>query len=1264
MRVHGNSTSSLRSLLMALLLCLSMLVPEHPLVIQEAIAQGSDPRATTGAWDPVNNWGIFGKHMALMHNGKVLVWPTGQDAYVWDPATNTKTPVPATFGDLHCAAQVTLADGRVLVAGGVLVQTHDGINVTALFDPVTNQWTEGQPMEFPRWYGTTTTLGDGRVLVVSGDMPGGGRANIPEVYDPIADEWTTYPAISEKDLGLYPFMFVLPNGKVYNAGTKKNTFYFDTDTGAWSNGPSNSFGSSGYAESGAMYEPGKIIRSGGSDPAYASAAIIDTTVPNPKWTLTEPMKYPRRRHNMVILADGQVMAIGGTRTGDDLSGAVYAGEIWNPATGKWTETAPMSFDRMYHSAALLLPDGSVLTAGGEYGGRKNAQIFKPPYFFKGTRPKIASNPSVAAYGTNFQITIQAHAASISSVALIRPAAVTHAFDHNQRYVPLAFTQNGNQISATAPIDGNTAPPGYYMLVVKDSNGLPSEAGWIRIDRSENLVPGSVSGTVRDGNGNPISGATITYGDQTTTTNGSGQYTIPSIMPGQQHISASKGSAYAEMSHIVTVISGQNATLDFVLTPPGTLTGQVTDSDSGEPIAGAVVLRSGGNPATTNENGVFTFTNIPSGAQKFTTSAEGYESSAEETVIVVANTTTTHDITLTPKPTYIAGEIRDKVTNELVPFATVSDGISTVTADDVGRYLIVTPPGTYTLTVEADGYEKFVLPGVLVTFGNYTAVDPLLEPRNAPIISTPVADSYVRPSEPTNKYGDREELIVRSAGSDTRHTYLRFDVSGITRPIQSATLRLFVSQAHSTLGGQVVTIDDHSWEELEINYENAPPTLGRPMVGNLPKGAVNEWVELDITSAVSGNGPVSLAIISPIPTDGFQARYHSKEHESGNAPQLYIVQEPPPWITTFTPSSGLPGSSVTIYGENFNDITDVQFNGVSASSFTRISDTEITAVVPNTATSGKISVVSSTTVANSVDEFTVIPPPPPIITLFTPTSGPAGTRVTISGNNFIAVTQVSFNGIPSTNVTVKSTTQLEADVPAGATTGIITVTTAGGSANSGSNFTVTQPAPPPTITSFSPASGPAGTEVLINGTNFIGVTDVQFNNASASSFTIVSTTAIRAIVPSSATSGKVKVTTYTGSATSSANFTVTEAVPPTITGFSPASGQVGTEVIINGTNFIGVTQVTFTGRAASFEVDSPTRLRAIVPSGASSGKLKVTTLAGSATSSANFTVLASQVQGQYLAFIPMIVNGATQNSARYAAFEFATPDNSEYLCKLD
>ncbi len=174
--------------------------------------------------------------------------------------------------------------------------------------------------------------------------------------------------------------------------------------------------------------------------------------------------------------------------------------------------------------------------------------------------------------------------------------------------------------------------------------------------------------------------------------------------------------------------------------------------------------------------------------------------------------------------------------------------------------------------------------------------------------------------------------------------------------------------------------------------------------------------------------------------------------------------------------------------------------------------------------------------------------PPTITSFDPTSGPVGTSVTINGTNFTGATAVTFNTV-SASFTVTSATAIQATVPAGATTGPLSVTTPGGTATSSSAFTVVSP---PTITSFDPTSGPVGTSVTINGTNFTGATAVTFNTAGAS-FTVTSATAIQATVPAGATTGPLSVTTPGGTATSANAFTVK--VPLTATKAGTGSGTV-------------------------------------------------------------------------------------------------------------
>ena len=249
----------------------------------------------------------------------------------------------------------------------------------------------------------------------------------------------------------------------------------------------------------------------------------------------------------------------------------------------------------------------------------------------------------------------------------------------------------------------------------------------------------------------------------------------------------------------------------------------------------------------------------------------------------------------------------------------------------------------------------------------------------------------------------------------------------------------------------------------------------------------------------------------------------------------------PTITSFSPTTGPVGCVVTITGTNFNNpnVTDVEFNNVNAASFTIDSATSITAVVNTGTTTGLVEVTNAdgtdTTTGDTPANFTVANTTCPTITGFTPTTGPVGTSVVITGTNLTGATAVTFNGVTATTFTVNSATQITATVPTTATTGPIRVTTPNGTGSSLTNFTIAAP----TITSFTPTFGPVGTSVVITGTNFTGATAVTFNNVAATTFTVNSVTQITATVPTTATTGKIKVTTPGGSATSTADFTVSK-----------------------------------------------------------------------------------------------------------------------------
>src|SRR5262245_10186526 len=152
--------------------------------------------------------------------------------------------------------------------------------------------------------------------------------------------------------------------------------------------------------------------------------------------------------------------------------------MWDPATGQFTVMASIAVYRGYHSTALLLPDGRVLSAGGNVAG-PNAQIFSPPYLFAGDRPAISSAPSRAGYGQSVFVGT-ADAATITQVTLLRTGSVTHTFDESQRFLRLSFTVTDNGLNVTMPANGNLAPPGYYMLFLLNSSGVPSVARIIQI----------------------------------------------------------------------------------------------------------------------------------------------------------------------------------------------------------------------------------------------------------------------------------------------------------------------------------------------------------------------------------------------------------------------------------------------------------------------------------------------------------------------------------------------------------------------------------------------------------------------------------------------------------------------------------------------------------------------------------------------------------------------------------------------------------------
>ena len=272
-----------------------------------------------------------------------------------------------------------------------------------------------------------------------------------------------------------------------------------------------------------MFRPGRILQFGGTS---NGARVIDITGAAPSVTTTQSLSSQRRYVLATILADGKVLAVGGSEIKNEMTGVNYSAEIWNPNTGQWTRGANGARARLYHSTALLLPDASVLVAGGGRPGPQfndNVEIYYPPYLFDGSggwaaRPIVASAPANIDIGQNFVVDMN-NSQAIQRVALVKTGSVTHSFNLDQRFVELTFQQSGDRLTVHAPTRAADAPPGYYLLFVINQAGTPSIGHIARIGVA-GAPNGEVTPDLEDpGNQTAQVGTTVTLQLSATDPNG-------------------------------------------------------------------------------------------------------------------------------------------------------------------------------------------------------------------------------------------------------------------------------------------------------------------------------------------------------------------------------------------------------------------------------------------------------------------------------------------------------------------------------------------------------------------------------------------------------------------------------------------------------------------------------------------------------------------------------------------------------------------------
>jgi hypothetical protein len=467
--------------------------------------------STQGEWQTLTvQMPINPVHAALLHNGQVLIvsgsgnLPTNTNlqAAIFDPVTGSIT-IQTVAWDMFCNGMVVLSDGRAFINAGTLqYDPFHGQLRSAIYDPATGQFTDVQNMAHGRWYPTVTNLSDGTLMTFSGLDENGSTNSTVEIYT-VGSGWsTTYG--SPFTPPLYPRMHLLPSGKVFYSGSTTSSRYFDPSTRTWSGVVANTnfSGTRTYGTSVLLpltpannYKPVVMIM-GGGNPATNTTELIDLSATLPQWVYGPNMSQSRIEMNATILPNGGVIALGGSLNDEDTTTASLNADLYDPVSNTFSSGGQNSYARLYHSNSLLLPDATVLVMGGNPARgtyEPHLEIYSPPYLFNpdgtlATRPSITGVPTASiGYGSGFQVQTP-DAANISSAVLMRPGAPTHAFDMEQRLVRLNFMAGAGVLNVTAPPNGNIAPPGYYLLFILNSAGVPSVAKFVQLSLSPGDIP--------------------------------------------------------------------------------------------------------------------------------------------------------------------------------------------------------------------------------------------------------------------------------------------------------------------------------------------------------------------------------------------------------------------------------------------------------------------------------------------------------------------------------------------------------------------------------------------------------------------------------------------------------------------------------------------------------------------------------------------------------------------------------------------------------
>ncbi|MFG2886080.1 galactose oxidase-like domain-containing protein [Streptomyces sp. NPDC048297] len=562
-----------------------------------------------GSWtvQPTQN-PVRSMHSVVLSNGKVLlIAGSGNNeedfaagtftSAVYDPADGSYKVIP-TPKDMFCAGHVQLQDGRVLVISGNKAYAvpgghgYEGFKDSYIFDPKTETYTKTNDLNDGHWYPSATELGNGDVITFGGLREDSTGSVTAERWSDKDQRWLPLSQVNQtwSFWGLYPSMILMQDGRLFYSGSHvfgnnipgTGSAVYDYDANTITQIPGLQNKDERDQSASVLLPPAqdqKVLTIGGgnidSNPdANRLTDVIDLKQPNPSYVAGPPLpqgtvdlgagkvaetgNQGKMYVSTVLLPDGKVLETGGAL--HNRANSVYETSLYDPVANRFDPVAADPESRGYHSSAFLLPDGRVMATGDNPGNgtwNHNVSIYSPPYLFKGYRPAITSLINQEwKYGDTQRITVDR---PIAKAELIRPAAVTHSSDPNQRFVDLPLSVSGNNVDLNVTSNPNLAPPGWYMLFAVDAAGVPSVAKWVHLTGPAALSASEPSAHVHsfaDSLRGKVAGAGTKRTAQKVSTTisgcdrhyGSANVCVPTVFPPQVKKTAAARCAWLKQNH--------------------------------------------------------------------------------------------------------------------------------------------------------------------------------------------------------------------------------------------------------------------------------------------------------------------------------------------------------------------------------------------------------------------------------------------------------------------------------------------------------------------------------------------------------------------------------------------------------------------------------------------------------------------------------------------------------------------------------------------